>query len=464
MHVPAQHRSLTVALLLTLSVATSAAAQTPDRLPAALAGHAVLPAASVMEAPKDAPAAVSTAGKFAGPDNARTEAVGSIPGRAGVGSEARPTGIALPLPGQPVQGVSSLRAAGDGTWWALTDNGFGSKANSADALLTINRLRVDWETGAVILVETVWLSDPDRRLPFPVALEGADRRYLTGADLDPESMVADAGGFWIGDEFGPWLLRFDRTGALRAIVPARVGGRVLRSPDNPAVRTPGTPAKADTPPPFEIARSRGFEGLTASADGNRLYAMLEGPVWQDGKPETFADGKPSLRLLEFDPGAGDWTGRTWTYQIEAEGHAIGEILSLDDDRFLVIERDGGEGDAARACPAGAAAPDCFARPARFKRLYLVDRTGVPDGGALIKRAYVDLLDIADPRALARQGGGGPDTRFAMPFSTIESVEPGGDGRLIVANDNNLPFGAGRFLDRADDTEFVLIEVPGLMRE
>lgn len=443
-----------------LLAASPAPAQTAERLPATLAGHALLPAASVMEPPADAPTAVATAGKFTGPDNLRAEAPGGVKGQSGTGPGARPTGIDLPLPGQPLQGVSALRAVGDGTFWALSDNGFGSKTNSADALLPLNRLRIDWATGAVTLMETVWLSDPQRRFPHPVTLEGTDRRYLTGADLDPESLVVDGGGFWIGDEFGPWLLRFDRQGVLERVIPARLGDRALRSPDNPAVRLPGNPAAVETGLGFEIGRSRGFEGLAGDPERRRLYALLEGPVWQNGTAETFADGKPRLRLLEFDTETGDWTGTSWTYGLEAEGHATGEITWLDADRFLVIERDGGEGDAARACPAGAPAPTCFARPAKFKRLYLVSKAGLPDGGALVKQGFVDLLEIADPNGAARQGGSGSG-RFAMPFVTIESVEPAGDGRLIVVNDNNLPFSAGRFLDRADDTEFVLLEVPGL---
>ena len=32
------------------------------------------------------------------------------------------------------------------------------------------------------------------------------------------------------------------------------------------------------------------------------------------------------------------------------------------------------------------------------------------------------------------------------------------GRIIVADDNNLPFSAGRAIDKADDNEFVVLEV------
>ena len=46
----------------------------------------------------------------------------------------------------------------------------------------------------------------------------------------------------------------------------------------------------------------------------------------------------------------------------------------------------------------------------------------------------------------------------MPFVTIENVDVVDPTHIIVGNDNNLPFSAGRALDKADDTEFVLLEV------
>jgi len=389
--------------------------------------------------------------------------VGSIPGMTGGGPGARATGIALPLPGQPVQGVSSLRAAGDGTWWALADNGFGGAANSADALLMIHRLRPDWQNGRVDRLETIFLSDPDGIYPWPLVLGGSDRRYLTGADLDPESLVVTPDGFWIGDEFGPFLLRFDRQGRLVRLWETSVGGHAARSPDHPLVTTPGTPG---SPVDFQIARSRGFEGMSASPDGRYLYPLLEGPVYEAGKPETFAGGNARLRLLEFDREAGAWTGRHWTYVPETDNTVIGEFTWIDADRALVIERDSGEGDAARACPSNEPGPGCFSRPAKFKRLYLVTRAGAKEGGSLRKLGYVDLLTLHDPARVARQGGvqvaEGVEPRFGFPFVTIESVEPAGGGSVIIVNDNNLPFSAGRFLDRADDTEFILVSLPELL--
>lgn len=460
-------RPLLPAALAALLVASlPAGVRAQEKVPAVLAGQAVLPADATLPPPSGAPALVTSAGKFTGPENRRTEVPGSVRGLTGPGPGGRDTGFALPMPGQPVQGVSSLRAAGDGSYWALADNGFGSRANSADALLAIHRLRPDWEAGTVARETTVFLSDPDRRMPWPITLEGAETRLLTGADLDPESLVVTPDGFWVGDEFGPWLLHFGPDGRLLGLWETVVGGRVVRSPDHPAVRTPGTP---DGTVPFEVARSRGFEGLAASPDGRFLYALLEGALVLDGKRETWADGRPRLRWLEFDTqaedGEGAWTGRVLFYPLEADANAIGEVTMLDADRALVIERDGGEGDAAQACPESTPAPTCFERPARFKRLYLVSRKDTMDGGAVRKLAYVDLLAITDPDGKARQGAA-PDprggTRLPLPFVTIESVEPVGPDSVLIVNDNNFPFSAGRALDRADDTEFVLLRVPELL--
>ncbi len=69
----------------------------------------------------------------------------------------------------------------DGTFWTLSDNGFGSKANSSDAMLFLHQVKFDWNTGKVDVVKNVFLSDPDKKAPFPIVLEGAEKRYLTGA-------------------------------------------------------------------------------------------------------------------------------------------------------------------------------------------------------------------------------------------------------------------------------------------
>ncbi len=69
----------------------------------------------------------------------------------------------------------------------------------------------------------------------------------------------------------------------------------------------------------------------------------------------------------------------------------------------------------------------------------------PDGLALPGRA--DDFGLGDP--------------FRFPFQTIESVLPIGDRRLLILNDNNYPFSAGRNPGRPDDNEAIVVHVPGL---
>ena len=73
----------------------------------------------------------------------------------------------MPFPGQPLQGMSGVRSLGDDRFVFLTDNGFGNKANSSDAMLMFNFMKMDWEAGKVGLERTVFLvrSQPRGAVP-----------------------------------------------------------------------------------------------------------------------------------------------------------------------------------------------------------------------------------------------------------------------------------------------------------
>jgi len=454
------------ALLLatTTLLALGGLAHAQDRaVEAKLAGHAVLPAYSMALPPADAPRDALVSGKFTGA--ARQDQPGSLPGSTGPAPAGRPTGIALPFVGQPVQGFSGIKPVeGEpGAYWVLTDNGFGNKRNSGDALLAFRKIRPDFASGQVAVERTVFLSDPGRKLPFRIAYEGTESRYLTGADFDPESIqpAPDGSGFWIGEELGPFLLRVDAEGRVQRVVETQLDGKPLRGPDHPALSVGATPtAGAD----FRVRRSGGYEGMAMLPDGSRLWALLEQPLYREGSDQP--EG-PFLRMLEFDTQKGDWTGRSLKLRLEPGATAIGDFNFIDDRRALVIERDNGEGDASLACHEGQNPPGCFATPARLKRVSLVD-LGAPDAeGFVAKLAHIDLLDIRDPEGIARQHGDraadARRDRFTFPFFTIENVAQVDEEHIILGNDNNLPFSAGRHLTRADDNELVLLHVPELLR-
>ncbi|MBD0274660.1 MAG: esterase-like activity of phytase family protein [Acetobacteraceae bacterium] len=456
-------RAILLAATALLGLAAPAAAD--QRFEANLAGHAVLPAPSFAAPPADAPAALAVSGRFAGSGNLRIEEVGSVPGDTGPMHGSRTTGLSFPFRGQPVQGFSGIKPAGDGSFWVLTDNGFGNRRNSPDAMLMFHRVRPDWRTGQVAVERTVFLSDRTRRVPFRIATEATDTRYLTGADFDPESIQPmPDGSFWIGDEFGPHLIHVDADGVLQRVVDTRLDGQPLISPDHHALQVAASPTAGV---PFRVRRSGGYEGLALTRDGRTLWAMLEQPLFAAGSDQP--EGR-FLRVLEFSPERAEWTGRQVRYRLEEGATAIGDFNFVDATRALVIERDNGEGDPGLACAPGTRptqqAP-CFPMPARFKRVYLVDMTQTDADGFVRKLGHIDLMAIRDPEGLARQRGdlpaGAPRDRFTFPFFTIENVAMVDADHIIVGNDNNLPFSAGRHFNRADDNELILLRVPELLR-
>lgn len=321
-------------------------------------------------------------------------------------------GIPLPFADQPVQGFSGVVNNHDGTFEVLSDNGYGAKSNSADFALRINRIAPDFRAGRIDVVGGINLTDPHAHVPFPLTRPD---RVLTGADLDPESFLrATDGTYWIGDEFGPYLLHVDRGGRLLS-APIPVDG--VCAPENPC---------GGNPP--NLPGSRGFEGMGLSPDKRTAYPLLEGTV--------AGDSPGDLRLYQFDLRSAAFTGKRWTYRLDAPAHAIGDVAVVDANRFLVIERDNEQGDAALV-----------------KKVYLADRRDRNHDGVMDKTLVADLLDIANPKGV---GGFGPTFRF--PFVTIEDVVILGDRTLGILNDNNFPFSTGRAPNQPDNNEFITIRL------
>ena len=390
------------------------------------------------------------------------------------------------LGGQPVQGFSSMVPADDGTWWALADNGYGWRSNSADFQLVIHRVDIrPADPGAPTVRETVLLRDPDRHIPWtivcdpgrgtalpefsfnvlpspPAACGGEPAaRILTGFDLDPESFVrASDGTFWVSEEFGPFLVH------------VAADGRVLEPPISiPGVRSPQNPflaiadrARAEAP---TLAASRGFEGMAISPDGATLYALLEGAVAGDDARDlrlyvldvarrAFVGGFLKMRLeLPSQQvnlaGLTDASGaRVYPLAVPPPGGpvAIGELKAVNDRELLLIERDN-QGDDLPA--------------PRFKKVFLLDLSRAAErDGYVGKTLLLDLLAIPDP-----SGVGGDGAFFRLPFYTIESVHLVDAQTLLLASDNNFPFSSGRSRSRsadrsgplaADDTEIVFVRL------
>ncbi len=348
---------------------------------------------------------------------------------------------------QPVQGFSGIQFGPRDTYWVLSDNGFGSKANSPDYLLRLYQLTLQPRTaqgglGRVEVNRFVHLRDPNRRIPFPILNENTSHRFLTGYDFDPESFVIAADGtLWVGDEFGPYLLHFDAQGVLLEPPyptpdsgPGKNPGRDrVRAPQNPELLlNPVGPGQAW---PANLPTSRGFEGMTTNPSRTRIYLLLEGTVVGD-PPRT-------LRLLEFDPAARRFVGLVGLYPLDDPANAIGDMAVVNENEYLVLERDGRQGE-----------------EARIKRIYKVDLTRKDANGILAKELVADLLNIADPLGLA------PSTQdgvFRFPFFTIENLIVLSPDTVLVANDNNYPATGGRGPEVKDNTEFIWLRLATPLR-
>jgi hypothetical protein len=84
-----------------------------------------------------------------------------------------------------------------------------------------------------------------------------------------------------------------------------------------------------------------------------------------------------------------YTGRIWKYRLDAGSVSIGDFTQLDANRFVVIERDGGQG-----------------LTALNKRIYEVDLRRTAADGTLTKTLVVDLMNIFDPYGISLQDAPG----------------------------------------------------------
>ena len=445
----------TVLLLATLGLSSAIQAE-EKAYTATLAGHALLPALSLITPPADAPKDAWLSGKFI--DAKRNHSAMSRLGNTSALHGNRNTELASPFIGQPLQGFSgfAMDRGPEGAFYVLTDNGFGTKANSPDALLFFHLMAPNFDTGKVDVKETFFLRDPDFKVPFRIAYEATESRYLTGADFDPESIQFVNGEIWIGEEFGPYLIRAGRDGTVREVYPSLLNGNILKSPDSPSVD-----ALSNVGSDWQVPRSGGFEGMALQPDTGLLWAMLE-------KPLLDTNGQPlgqDLEVMAFDPTEGKWTGDSFRFPLAEGATAIGDFNFIDSHRALVIERDNGEGDPSLACQ-GEAKLDCFSHPARHKRVVLIDISNLDDQGRAKRLGYIDLMAIADPdhkNRLHTQANRDLRALFTFPFFTIENIVKVDDRHIMVANDNNLPGSTGRQLNTAADNEFILLEVADFLK-
>ena len=344
--------------------------------------------------------------------------------------------------GQPVQGFSGIQFGENGSYWVMPDNGFGAKFNSIDYLLRVYNISLDAKTasggtGTVKVNTFLQLSDPDKKIPFFIINEATSERNLTGYDFDIESfVVAKDGTLWIGEEFGPYLLHFSATGKLLSAPVATPDFGAGKDPLKDTVRSPnniGILSSSPAPGAISAANlggSKGFEGMAINPAKTKLYPLLEGTV--------AGDAAGTLRIHEFDLASSKFIGIAGFYKLEDPANAIGDMAVVNDNEYLVLERDNGSG-----------------ATAKFKRLYKVDLSKKDAAGIVRKELVADLMNISDANTLSSSTVNGV---FTFPFVTIEDVVVLNPNTVLVANDNNYDGKGGRGADVKDPNEFIWLKL------
>ena len=145
--------------------------------------------------------------------------------------------------------------------------------------------------------------------------------------LDTEGITHDGkGGYWLCDEYGPFLINTDHKGKIISIYgPQPDKGEKAISGGLPNILKWRQP-------------NRGFEGITRMPDG-RIIAAVQSTLDINGKSKNKA---VFTRLVVFNPATGET--EMYGYPIDRENYnknsdaKIGDIVALDNKRILLIEQ------------------------------------------------------------------------------------------------------------------------------
>lgn len=178
--------------------------------------------------------------------------------------------------------------------------------------------------------------------------------------VDSEGLVlADDGGFWVSDEYGPYIYKFSKKGRMlqainppSAFIPHR-NDTISFSANSPPYYDP-TRTVTPADPATGRNNNQGLEGLTVSDDGRYLYAMMQTALNQEGGPSN--PNRRQARFLKYDisgsvpkykeeyvvtlPLYTDPTAKAGK-NIKVAGQS--EIHALGHDQFFILSRDSGAG-------------------------------------------------------------------------------------------------------------------------
>jgi glycerophosphoryl diester phosphodiesterase len=251
--------------------------------------------------------------------------------------------------------------------------------------------------------------------------------------LDPEGIVLTRGGEVIVSSEGigreprvpPGLIRYSRTGAVIGLLDVR--DRFLPTTTGPLVRG--------------VRANYGFEALTLSPDGERLFTATETALAQDGEAATFESGTLA-RLLEYTAdGASFRPAREFIYPIDPVVRppfessvvvkGLVELLALSRTEMLALERTYLENKATPGLGTN------------YARVYRVSIDGAADvsrleslqhAGSRARVRKTLVLDLANVKGLSADLAPALDNFEALAFGPKLGD---GSASLVMASDDNF---------------------------
>lgn len=159
--------------------------------------------------------------------------------------------------------------------------------------------------------------------------------------IDPESICMDEEFVWMGEEYGPSILKFTKEGKfLKRYGPSEFPEKIKNRKLN-----------------------RGFEGLACA--GNKIYAILQSPIPADGN---------KILIIEFNPKT-EKTEREFYYPLDSlDADKIGD-MSFKDNHFYVIEQNSKTGKES------------------FHKIFKFNLNNTDEKGLLVKELVVDLVEV-----------------------------------------------------------------------
>ncbi|MCQ8859430.1 esterase-like activity of phytase family protein [Plesiomonas shigelloides] len=264
---------------------------------------------------------------------------------------------------------------------------------------------------------------PVSGLPLPSTLIGStneaalsDTLQPVSSDprgLDTEGITPDGkGGFWLSDEYGPFLIHIDQQGKiLEKYAPTPAAGEQGVATGLPNILKWRQP-------------NRGFEGVTRLPNGQLLVAV-QSTLDIEGKSKNTAQ---FTRLMSFDP----TTGKTamYGYPIDVDSYKkakdakIGDIVALDNQHILLVEQ-GSDKD-----------------KQMINKIYLVDLTNASDLAAFDSSGTAPEFD--DAKTLAKRGIKLAQKReiadlrkLGWQHEKVEGLALIDNQRIAILNDNDF---------------------------